>query len=398
MSIWRCLTRGGVHLLLAIGLAVGGAASEPAGAQAGAAVYLPSIQREPDRLSGDLRSLRTLAGSPDWLLVELNAVDDVEADGIYSVWFSRDGGGHWQRPATQPWVVTGRDFVTAARATLVASPAGPLLVVGQTFRVGEGHLQAVLYTSVDDGTSWVSHPLPESQDCPDPRLVELETTPAQPERLYLVLGCNGVLGGSSGQEWVATRDGGATWEVVLTPDEVGIQQWLSPARAGRLFVMDREWRVHRTDDDGASWTVVGVAPNGLFTLTRPDADRLLAETQYGPLVSTDSGATWRAFRHLPCVLGEDRVFATIPGSSPADLLRCADGRLIATPDAGATWLSLPGEPWPSTRYLQPMPDQAVEGRIWVATHDGAGNGLWRLDLGPGATWTPVLILTRPWYL
>lgn len=142
---------------------------------------------------------------------------------------------------------------------------------------------------------------------------------------------------------------------------------------------------------------MGAAPNASFTLTWPDPDRLLAGTRYGPLVTADSGATWRAFTQIPCLLNEDHLAFTIAGPTPRDVLRCADGRLLVTPDAGATWSTLAAEPWSAGRALQALPDQAVAGRTWIITVGGEWDALWRLDPVPGADWTPVLIVSLPRY-
>lgn len=341
--------------------------------------------------------MHTLATAPELLLVELSSGDDPEADGATAFWFSHDGGGHWQRPATRPWVTTPHDFFATARATWIASPSGPLLAVAQPEIAGGGLYQIVLYTSADDGVSWDHRAIPVTPTCPQQDGMTLETSPAQPERLYVVIGCSGVLVAGHGQQWMATSDAGQSWQVVIMPDRAGIYQLLSPAQPNRLFVVDPEWRLFRSDDDGVHWTRVGAAPNASFTLTWPDPDRLLAGTRYGPLVTADSGATWRAFTQIPCLLNEDHLAFTIAGPTPRDVLRCADGRLLVTPDAGATWSTLAAEPWSAGRALQALPDQAVAGRTWIITVGGEWDALWRLDPVPGADWTPVLIVSLPRY-
>ena len=387
-----------VRRLLVVGLLLAAQAVPMTRAQGATFLYLPAVQRDPLRLSGDLLAVHTLATAPELLLVELTSGDDLQADGVTAFWFSHDGGGHWQRPATRPWVSAPHVYYATPRATWVASPDGPLLAVAQPQIADGGHFQIVLYTSVDDGVTWEHHPIPVTPTCPEQEGMSLETTPAQPNRLYVQIGCSGVLVAGRGQQWMATSDAGQTWQVVISPDRAGVFQLLSPAQPDRLFVVDPEWRLFRSDDDGVRWTRVGAAPNALLTLTWPDADRLLAGTRYGPLVTVDSGATWRAFTQVPCLLHDDHLAFTIAGPAPCDVLRCADGRLLATPDAGATWSALASEPWSAARALQAFPDQAVTGRTWMISHGGEWDALWRLDPEPGSPWTPVLTVSMPRYL
>ena len=113
-----------------------------------------------------------------------------------------------------------------------------------------------------------------------------------------------------------TRDGGATW-TEITPDgmpELGTvdEIELSAHRAGRAYIAVQRYRmddfdpyVFRTDDFGASWTLVtdGIPSGRPVRTVREDPMRdglLFAGTEFGVYVSFDAGDSWRSFqRNLP---------------------------------------------------------------------------------------------------
>jgi photosystem II stability/assembly factor-like uncharacterized protein len=116
-----------------------------------------------------------------------------------------------------------------------------------------------------------------------------------------------------------TRNNGRTWSSV-TPRGLpagGRVQTLeaSPHRQGSAYVavlryMFDDWKpyIYRTDDYGASWTLLTGPDSGFpqdhpTRVVREDPDRaglLYAGTEFGVFISFDNGATWRSFqRNLP---------------------------------------------------------------------------------------------------
>ena len=373
------------------------APSHRVAAQGAQSLTLPLIQRGPDLVGGQVFSVHTLANSPDLILVEVNSIGYNPPDVPFAAWFSRDGGRHWQQPATRPWESDPAVYWSHARHTLLGSNGGPLLVTGRPIIPGGGQIDSVLFFSADFGETWKRRLLPDVPGCPALWLALLHTTPAQPERLYVEAGCTDVNGNAvESNVWLATSDAGLTWQVVIAPDQNGFSALLSPAQAERLFVVDDAFVSRLTEDDVSIWTQVGAGPNGLFELTRPDPDRILARSEWGPFLSTDSGATWQAFTQIPCVLTAF-FLSEIQGSNPLDVVRCEDGRLLATPDAGETWVTLPTGPWSASANVFADMDHAVLGRLWMTTTGGEGDGLYRLDPGPGQVWVPVLYAVLPRY-
>jgi photosystem II stability/assembly factor-like uncharacterized protein len=116
-----------------------------------------------------------------------------------------------------------------------------------------------------------------------------------------------------------SRDGGRNWTDVSPK---GLPEWstvntieLSPHAPGRAFIAAYRYRsddfkpyIFRTDDFGASWTLLTDGKNGIpanhFTrVVREDPDRrglLYAGTEYGLYVSFDDGAHWQSLQlNLP---------------------------------------------------------------------------------------------------
>jgi hypothetical protein len=113
-----------------------------------------------------------------------------------------------------------------------------------------------------------------------------------------------------------TRDGGANWKNV-TPKELGDFARISlveasPFRAGTAYVAANRYQsddfkpyVFRTDDYGATWTVIvnGVGATDFARAVREDPKReklLYLGTEHGIYLSWDDGANWESLRqNLP---------------------------------------------------------------------------------------------------
>ncbi|MBT8397004.1 MAG: hypothetical protein KJN92_08560, partial [Gemmatimonadetes bacterium] len=118
-----------------------------------------------------------------------------------------------------------------------------------------------------------------------------------------------------------TRDDGANWTNITPPDlpEGGRVQFLepSPHRPGsayyavhRFLLGDYAPYIYRTDDYGATWTLLTDGNNGIpadwpTRVVREDPDReglLYGGTEFGLFVSFDNGAHWQSFQqNLPNV-------------------------------------------------------------------------------------------------
>ena len=116
-----------------------------------------------------------------------------------------------------------------------------------------------------------------------------------------------------------TRDGGATWTEVTPPDiePEGRIQTIDPSphaagkayfAAYRTLLGDFTPFIYRTDDFGATWTLLTPGDNGIpgdfpTRVIREDPEReglLYAGTEFGMFVSFDDGANWDRFQfNLP---------------------------------------------------------------------------------------------------
>lgn len=373
-------------------------AAPPVAAQSVSAVHLPAIWRGPDQVNGEIQAVHTLATTPDLVLAEVSQVWYSPPDLPNVSYLSRDGGGHWQPLATRPWLDDpGWNIYYPVRHALLSSGAGPLVVTGHSYALNTGFYETVFYVSSDYGETWSRRPLSPVDGCATPVLMNFETPAALPTRLYAVLICQDPQTGARGPFlWIESDDAGATWRTVIAPDDAGQAQYVSPARADRLYRLRDIATLDRSDDDGASWQAVGEMPSAILYLTQSAPDRLLAETFTGAFVSTDSGASWRALSPLPCPLNGNPFLAEIHAPSPLDVVRCADGNLQATGDFGQSWTALPSSPWPSDQTILAHQDQAVPGRLWIYSRGFFPTGLWRLDTAPVLHWTPTLLAIPPW--
>ena len=127
---------------------------------------------------------------------------------------------------------------------------------------------------------------------------------------------NEIWAGSDDGRMHITRDGGTDW-TDITPDgmpELGTvdEIELSVHRAGRAYIAVQRYRIDdfdpyifRTDDFGASWTLVtaGIPDGHPVRTVREDPGRdglLFAGTEFGVFVSFDAGDSWQSFqRNLP---------------------------------------------------------------------------------------------------
>ncbi|MGD2124317.1 MAG: hypothetical protein PVJ76_21485, partial [Gemmatimonadota bacterium] len=135
--------------------------------------------------------------------------------------------------------------------------------------------------------------------------------------------------GSNDGLFHVTRDHGVNWTNITPPDlpEGGRVQFLepSPHRPGsayyavhRFLLGDYRPYIYRTDDYGATWTLLTDGTNGIpddwpTRVVREDPDReglLYAGTEFGLFISFDNGAHWQSFQqNLPNVpVADIKVF------------------------------------------------------------------------------------------
>jgi photosystem II stability/assembly factor-like uncharacterized protein len=176
-------------------------------------------------------------------------------DGVYK---STDGGGHWQHMGLEETGHIGR---------IVIDPHNPQRVfvcaLGQAFRPQH---ERGIFRTLDGGATWQQVLfVNENTGCSD-----LAMDPGDPNTLYagmwplLIHPWNLDSGGTGGGVYVS-HDGGATWHKVVghgmppADHAVGkVAVAVAPSDGQRVYalVQDTQPSLYRSDDAGASWTLV----------------------------------------------------------------------------------------------------------------------------------------------
>jgi hypothetical protein len=140
------------------------------------------------------------------------------------------------------------------------------------------HIVFTDYRSFDGGKTWFTYILPgvgnngTSAGAP-------AFDPLQP----------GVIYATGGIGIFRSGDGGQTWVRLKTPFDYGGPVSVSPAAPGVIWVRDLEGRLYRSDDQGATFTLLAAAPGFQFVVD-PSNPAILLTDGYR---STDGGATWQ---------------------------------------------------------------------------------------------------------
>jgi photosystem II stability/assembly factor-like uncharacterized protein len=201
------------------------------------------------------------------------------------------------------------------------------------------------FRSTDGGKSWQEGKAQIAETCPAvgvPRPTAIALDPADHSSIWAGLEVDGVR---------RSRDGGETWELaaadIPNPDVHNVT-----VTGGRVIVLVNN-DVWSSDDDGATWTALGVKelfpwhyPRGVAA--RPDDPRVVFLTlgdatpgRTGAVMrSTDTGKTWEALS-LPGQPNSAMWTLRIPKSNP-DLMFAASryGYLYRSEDGGDSWVKL----------------------------------------------------------
>ncbi len=193
-----------------------------------------------------------------------------------------------------------------------------------------------------------------------------------------------------------SRDGGITWTAAATqPDGITRGGRIAVNADGTVFLWAPEGAaVHRSTDDGATWTAVtGLAPNAVI-----ESDRVRANVFYGFAagffyVSTDSGASFTATAATGLPAEGDVRFKAVPGH--AGDIWLAGGKTAGTygmwrsTDGGATFARLAGvdeadnvgfgKAAPGHRYPAVFSSAKVGGKRGIYRSDDGGRRWVRLN-------------------
>jgi photosystem II stability/assembly factor-like uncharacterized protein len=244
------------------------------------------------------------------------------ATGDAGVWKSIDGGAHWSPSNTGIETAYVRDIAidpAHPQRLWIAATAGGAMV------------------SENAGQSWAPVDLGPGA----PFATAIAEDPRDPSLVYAAAGLSTLRGGL-----LASADGGVTW----ASRSQGLSGFLSdgvtahPAVGGTaVSVSDAD--VLKTEDGGATWSIVGTADDFLFLLLGDptDADTLYAGYSPAPgsngvLKSVDGGATWN-----PASSGFTSSLLhrlAISASAPDHILAGSVDGLFGTQDGGGNWSPL----------------------------------------------------------
>ena len=220
---------------------------------------------------------------------------------------SRDGG--------RTWAETAPDVTPAAMAV---SPAG----AGYAYVFTENSV----HVTADAGQTWqeVQGTLPGTD------ILAAAVDPYAPTQLYASFAETGLH---------RSRDGGATWAPVPTPDDETIVAILVGDVPPLVFIARESGRVQVSSDGGETWA----AASGAVTMAlrgpvralsgAPDGSMLFAASHTGLYLSTSAGQTW-----VDLPLRKPLTAVTVDPATPRTVLAVTEsGEVYRSTDGGIAW-------------------------------------------------------------
>ncbi len=225
------------------------------------------------------------------------------------VWKTSDGGTYWEN-------ISDGFFTTAAVGALAVAESDPNVVYAgtgeSTIRGNVSHGDGV-YRSTDSGGTWANVGLGDTR-----HIAKIRVHPHDPDTVY-VAALGHAWGPNPERGLYRSRDGGATWEHILSRgDRAGaIDLSLDPRNPRVLYASF--WEAQRTPYSLSS----GGPGSGLFK-------------------STDGGDTWTELTNkpgLPTGLKGKIGVAVSPAQTGRvwALVEAVDGALFRSDDGGETW-------------------------------------------------------------
>ena len=205
-----------------------------------------------------------------------------------------------------------------------------------------------------------------------------------------------------------STDGGATWRPIgnglpAAADGLGrIAIAVAPTRTARLFALvqaDRRGGVYRSDDAGASWSLVNTtagAPlhhsNASDIVVDPKNPEVVYATGAAAWKSTDAGVQFRLWRSAST--GPYRRL-WINASTPASMILATDQGAAVSINGGTTWSSRLNQP--TAELTSVRTDNAVPYRICGGGPRGTGCLPSRTDRGviEVRDWIPLAAFDTP---
>ena len=231
--------------------------------------------------------------------------------------------------------------------------------------------QGLLLRSDDAGATWA-----QLQNGVPADVTHVEVSPADPSVLYVLTPFDGIH---------RTADGGDSWQRAATSPAVALRDIaVSPIDPSTVLLSTPTDGTHLSTDGGDTWQALPAEQVGTAVAFGAEAALLVGGEDGRVHRSVDNGLTWTTADAAAGVAitalvggGDETVYA---GTADGQVLRSDDdGRTFATvaaPDSEA----LPGEPVVS---IARSPDHATDNTVWASLES---SGAFR-STDRGATWT-----------
>jgi photosystem II stability/assembly factor-like uncharacterized protein len=302
----------------------------------------------------------------------------IHGRGVYR---SSDGGKTWQFSGLRNAGQIGAIRVHPKNPNLVY-----VAVLGQPFLHDTARLsfpagERGLYRSNDGGKTWTRCLYINDRT----GIISLSMNPANPGEIYAGAWqaerkpWTIISGGPASHTGIyKTTDGGDTWQHLtkgLPQDLIGkVDVDVSPARPSRVYAIleapGKQSGVYRSDDSGASWTLISDQANLVarpFYYTYIDADPKNPDIVYVNNLSfyrsTDAGKSWTA---IPTPHGDNHGMWIHP-DHPEIFIQANDGGANVTQNGGRTWSSIYNQP--TAEIYQVAVDNQFPYRIYGAQQD-----------------------------
>lgn len=239
---------------------------------------------------------------------------------------------------------------------------------------------ARIFKSVDGGTSWTE---------------QTNSMTIDSDNLSAV-SCSGdtvIVTNGDTAEYQFTNDGGTTWTLVTTPDEVlndvfvlsSVKIWFA-ADNGNIYFSEDKGASIVTQDDGAA------TAQNLNSIHFADAEKGYAAGDSNAFVTTiDGGSSWNAGTG-PIAAVNLNVVRAVPDSDIV-YIGGANGILYRSIDKGVTWTTALDGSTGSAPFANGITDIAICecNRILVSGSDTNGLGALRESIDGGNTFTTVAV-------
>lgn len=229
--------------------------------------------------------------------------------------------------------------------------------------------QSKLVVSHDGGATWreLHHGVPDA-------VTAVEVAPGDPSTLYLL---------AAGGRVVRSVDGGDRWAATATSPAFGISSLaVSPIDPATVLVATRDSGTWLSTDGGDSWEPAGGPTEPTVVAFGAEAALLVGDADGTVHRSVDNGGSWT---DSPAIPGAP-VTALAAGGDEAVYAGDDGGSIARSDDDGRSFTPAGDLPEGPVASIARSPDHATDGTVWAAT---AGAGPYR-STDRGRTWEPVL--------